>query len=277
MESRVQVSADRSETPGAVDLQPRWPAWYAVVGFLVAMIAIFMAVAIMLAATGTTPGEETPAFTVSATLVQDALLVATALLFASFTHRPRAAHFGLRPTPLWPAVAWAALAVFVFIVASAVYALAVHPDIEQRITEDLGADRGTVGLIAAGFIVICVAPVAEEFFFRGFFYRALRTRFPVLAAALIDGALFGLIHVDPSDAQTLLILPQLGLLGLLFCLLYERTGSLYPSIALHAMNNAVAYASQAEGGAVSAVLGPLMLAACLLAPRLSMRAAPALR
>ena len=28
-------------------------------------------------------------------------------------------------------------------------------------------------------MVICVAPFAEEFFFRGFFYRALRSRFTV--------------------------------------------------------------------------------------------------
>ena len=46
--------------------------------------------------------------------------------------------------------------------------------------EDLGADEGTFGLIAAGFMVICVAPFAEEFFFRGFFYRALRSRFSIL-------------------------------------------------------------------------------------------------
>ena len=46
--------------------------------------------------------------------------------------------------------------------------------------QDLGADEGTFGLIAAGFMVICVAPFAEEFFFRGFFYRALRSKFSVL-------------------------------------------------------------------------------------------------
>ena len=53
--------------------------------------------------------------------------------------------------------------------------------------EDLGSDQGTFGLIAAGFMIVCVAPAAEEFFFRGFFYRALRSRFAVLGAAAIDG------------------------------------------------------------------------------------------
>ena len=45
-------------------------------------------------------------------------------------------------------------------------------------------------------------------------------------------------------------------------------------IALHSINNSIAYAAQADGGAVSAVLGPLMLLACVLAPRLQ-RPAPA--
>ena len=64
--------------------------------------------------------------------------------------------------------------------------------------QDLGADQGTFGMIAAGFMIICVAPVAEEFFFRGFFYRALRSRYSVLVAALIDGLVFGVIHWDLS-------------------------------------------------------------------------------
>jgi uncharacterized protein len=122
-----------------------------------------------------------------------------------------------------------------------------------------------------------VAPVAEEFFFRGFFYKALRSRLAVLPAAVIDGAVFGLLHFEGADA--LLLIPPLAVLGVIFCLVYERTGSLYPVIALHALNNSVAYGVQAEAWAVSAVLGPLMLAACALAPRLSaardMNAAPA--
>ena len=87
--------------------------------------------------------------------------------------------------------------------------------------EDLGADDGTFGLIAAGFMIICVAPFAEEFFFRGFFYGALRTRFSVCLAALIDGLLFGLIHFE-GGADGLLIVPPLAVLGIMFCLVYER-------------------------------------------------------
>ena len=66
------------------------------------------------------------------------------------------------------------------------------------------------------------------------------------------------------------------MLGFIFCLVYERTGSIYPVIAMHSINNSIAYGAQAEGWEVSAVLGPLMLLACVLVPRIS-PPAPALR
>jgi uncharacterized protein len=254
-------------------LAPRWPAWYAGIGFVVALIGTLIAVGIVAAATGASSDDQNPTFTIVATLMQSLIFIGTAVLFASFTRRPEPWHFGLRRTRLWPAVGWAALGLFSFYVFAAVYTAAVQPDAEQTVAQDLGADQGSFGLIAAGFMVVCVAPVAEEFFFRGFFYRALRSRYTVLAAAAIDGALFGIIHFDFSGADGLLILPPLAALGFMFCLVYERTGSLFPVIALHAVNNALAFGIQAEGWEVSAVFGPLMLIACLFAPRLA-RPAP---
>lgn len=255
---------------------PRWPPWYAGVGFLVALIGTLVAVGIVAAATGATPDEEDPTFTIVATLIQSAIFIGTAVLFASFTRKPEPWHFGLRRAPFWPTVGWAALGIASFYVFAAIYTAAVQPDAEQTVAQELGAEQGTFGLIAAGFMVVCVAPVAEEFFFRGFFYKALRTRYPVLAAAAIGGGLFGVIHFDFSSADALLILPPLAVLGFMFCLVYERTGSIFPTIALHALNNSLAFGIQAEGWAVSAVLGPLMLLACMSAPRLT-PPAPALR
>jgi membrane protease YdiL (CAAX protease family) len=263
---------ERPELPER--LAPRWPAWYAAAGFFVALIATLIAVGIVAAATGASSDDENPTFTIVATLMQSIIFIGTAVLFASFTRRPEPWHFGLRRTRLWPAVGWAALGMFSFYVFAAVYTAVVQPDAEQTIAQDLGADQGTFGLIAAGFMVVCVAPVAEEFFFRGFFYRALRSRYSMLVAAAIDGLLFGIIHFDFSSADALLILPPLAALGFVFCLVYERTGSLYPVIALHAINNSLAYGDQADGWEVSAVLGPLMILACVLVPRL---VGPALR
>jgi membrane protease YdiL (CAAX protease family) len=118
-------------------------------------------------------------------------------------------------------------------------------------------------------MVILVAPLVEELFFRGFFYRALRSRFSLALAAVIDGLFFGLIHFDFEGADGLLLLPPLALIGVLFCLVYEWTGTLWAAIAMHAFNNAVAFAVQtADGWQVAVALGPLMLALCVLVPRL---------
>ena len=117
-------------------------------------------------------------------------------------------------------------------------------------------------------MVICVAPVAEEFFFRGFFYRALRSRWSVLGAAAIDGLLFGVIHYDFAGADALLILPPLAILGFIFCLVYERTGSIYPTIAMHSLNNAIAFGVHRRRRRPSrSCSGPLMLLACATIPR----------
>jgi membrane protease YdiL (CAAX protease family) len=247
------------------------------VGFLVAISATLVVVGIVsVFTTGFEEGEDTDAtFTVVATLIQSAAFVATAVLFASFTRRPRAWHFGLRRTRLWPGVGWATLGLVSFYVLAAIYTVAVQPDAEQTVAEDLGSDEGTFGLIAAGFMIVCVAPVAEEFFFRGFFYRALRSRWAPLAPAPHDRLGFGINHVDVAGSHALLILPPLALLGFIFCVVYERTGSLYPVIAMHAVNNAIAYGAQADGWEVSVVLGPLMILACMLVPRITDPARPA--
>ena len=232
-----------------------------------ALIATLVVVGIVAAATGAASDESNPTFTVIATFLQGMIFIGTAVLFASFVRKPRPAHFGLRPTAFWPAVGWAALGILSFYLLVLVYTAIVQPDAEQSVAQDLGADQGTFGMVAAGLMVICVAPVAEEFFFRGFFYRALRSRYSVLAAAAIDGLLFGVIHYDFSGADALLILPPLAALGFVFCLVYERTNSIYPVIGLHALNNAIAFGATVEDASVSLVLGPLMLLACATVPR----------
>ena len=256
---------ERPELPeGAA---PRWPAWYAGIGFLVALILTLLVVGIVAAATGASTTDENPTFTVVATFLQGVIFIGTAVLFASFAGKPRPEHFGLRRSRFWPTVGWAALGLASFYIFAALYTAILQPDAEQTVAQDLGADQGTVGMFAAGFMIICVAPVAEEFFFRGFFYRALRSRYSVLGAALVDGLLFGAIHWDFSTADGLLIIPPLTALGVIFCLVYERTGSLYPVIALHALNNAIAFAVTVEDASASLLLGPLMLLACTVAPR----------
>jgi len=255
-----------------VEAAPRLPWGFGFAAFAVAILITILLAGIAAAVAGVEPGKEQSAtFTIVATVIQDAALVAAAILFAALIARPRAWHFGLRRTALWPAVGWAALGIVSFYVFAGIYGAIVDPDAKQRITESLGADKGALGLIVAGCVVMILAPLAEEFFFRGFLYRTLRGRFSVVGAALVDGLVFGFVHYSFDGLDQLLILPPLMALGLIFCLVYEQTGSIWPVVAMHAFNNAVAYAVQTgdDGGwKVSLVVGPLMIAATMLAPRL---------
>ena len=101
---------------------------------------------------------------------------------------------------------------------------------------------------------------------RDSFYRSLRNRFSIWVAALLGGVLFGVIHYSGSD--TLAILPILGVLGAIFCLVYEKTGSLYPVIALHGFNNTLAFIVAADGSpGIAVAFGVSLLVGCVLAPR----------
>jgi len=57
-------------------------------------------------------------------------------------------------------------------------------------------------------------------------------------AAVITGLVFGAIHA--LSAEPVFLVP-LAFFGSMLCLLYVRTGSLYPGVAVHALNNCTAF------------------------------------
>ena len=149
---------------------------------------------------------------------------------------PRA--LGLR-RPLRSPFAMAAAAYLGYIVIALVYSSIVHPQ-QDDVTRDLGLGHGVFGTIAAGLLIVVAAPIAEEVFFRGFIFGGLRRRFSFPAAAVASGLIFGLFHFTGPGSVG--VVPQLALFGFALAWLYEETGSIYPPIAIHAVNNALAFA-----------------------------------
>ena len=119
----------------------------------------------------------------------------------------------------------------------------------DKLPSELGVNRSTAALVAAAVFVCVIAPIAEEFFFRGFLFGALRRmRITVFGreigtwvAAIVTGILFGLAHTGSASSQYLI---PLGFLGFVLCLVRWRTGSLYPCMALHSFNNSLALGVQ---------------------------------
>jgi hypothetical protein len=233
----------------------------------VAVLIVAAVIQVIFAATGHDLPTKGPGVELGGTLIQDGLLVLAAIAFASRIAPPRPWQFGLRATPLAKAVNAALLAYGAFWVFSVLYQVILHPHGKQTVAKDLGANNGELTLVLAAILVIAIAPICEEFFFRGFFFKALRTRFSLVLAAVIDGLVFGAVHYTGS--QTLSVLPVLAALGFVFCMLYARTGSIVPGIALHAVNNSISYAVTVHASsAVAFALGAGMVAACISVPRL---------
>ncbi|MFL5896821.1 MAG: CPBP family intramembrane glutamic endopeptidase [Thermoleophilaceae bacterium] len=206
---------------------------------------------------------DSPAVGIPASIIFELILVGCALLFAAQVTRPRPWQFGLRPTRVGRALGWAALAAAIYFVCSIVYGAAVHPD-EQSTLKDLGAGTSGLATVGIGVLVVAVAPVCEEFFFRGFLYGALRSRLSFVPAAIIDGVAFGVVHAGTGPQA----IPPLVVLGFVFCMVYEATGSIFPTIALHSLNNMVAFGFDKDGSwLVAAVAAAVVVSGCFALPR----------
>jgi membrane protease YdiL (CAAX protease family) len=88
-----------------------------------------------------------------------------------------------------------------------------------------------VGVTLLGSIVF--APLFEELIFRGLLYGTLRTRLAWPLAAATSGLVFALAH-----GYGVIGFLSVFLSGVLWAWVYERTGSLLPSVLAHVANNA---------------------------------------
>lgn len=106
-------------------------------------------------------------------------------------------------------------------------------DAKQRMLDAFFAGQATPMLIT----VAIAAPLGEELFFRGFALPALRRSFGTVFAVLVSGALFSALHMDPVGFVGLLEI------GVMLALLRLWSGSLWPSVLAHAVNNGIAGAA----------------------------------
>lgn len=137
---------------------------------------------------------------------------------------------GFRPS----AFKWMAAAVGAYLLFAMLYsALILEPE-----QEDIAAGFGPVPVQVA--LIVFGAAITEELAFRGMLFGGLRERLPRVPAALAAGTVFGILHAFTG----LSAVPPLIALGFIFCLLYEKTGSIVPGILLHMLNNSVALAAQ---------------------------------
>ncbi len=88
-------------------------------------------------------------------------------------------------------------------------------------------------IIFLTFFVTVAGPVVEEIFFRGFAYGAARKRYGPVVAMLLTSFIFSVMHLS-----WLAFLP-IFFLGIFLAYLYEKTGSLVPSMSAHILHNVI--------------------------------------
>ena len=79
---------------------------------------------------------------------------------------------------------------------------------------------------------VVFAPIFEEIAFRGLLYAMLRRRLAFFPAAMISTSIFALAH-----GYSLIGFLSVFWSGFLWAWIYERTGSLFPGMVAHAVNN----------------------------------------
>jgi membrane protease YdiL (CAAX protease family) len=100
-------------------------------------------------------------------------------------------------------------------------------------------EQASVALSISTFgMMVLLAPVAEELFFRGFVQRQAMRHVGVVTSMLVASLPFALLHGSGSPTQTILLF----LLSLLWGWAYWRTGLLWVPMLAHGLNNGLSLA-----------------------------------
>jgi membrane protease YdiL (CAAX protease family) len=236
----------RGRAARVVDVLPPW-RWWAAPAAIVLGLALGgigdLIVSIVGAATGASVSHPPPAVNIVGNVVFDIGFVAAAIYVARLLGPLRPSEFGFRRFPLVRVLWLFPLIALVYFVGTALYASLLSLHGREQLPTGLGSPHDTAAMIGVGVFVTVIAPIAEEFFFRGFIFGVLRSwladrNWGPWAAAVITGILFGAAHAGSAAAKYLV---PLAYLGFLLCILRWKTGSLYPGMALHSVNNSVAF------------------------------------
>ena len=135
---------------------------------------------------------------------------------------------------LWrPALAVVGCYVMVVVYATIVNALDIEA-LQPESTVPFEVLRHPATIALTGVAVIVTAPLSEEIFYRGLIFGGLQ-RWGFWPAALLSGAVFSGVHLDPGSLIPFFII------GVVLAWLFWRRGNLWESVAFHVLFNAVSF------------------------------------
>lgn len=116
---------------------------------------------------------------------------------------------------------------------------------------------GTFQIIVQILVLVIVAPIVEEYLFRGYVFRELKRLYPLVGAVILNGLLFGLYHMN------LLQTVNTFFLGIILSLVYYYRANITDAILVHVANNAIAIFT-AFFPQYAAIVGPILIVCIIL-------------
>ena len=111
------------------------------------------------------------------------------------------------------------------------------PSFNVQQAQEVGFDqlKKPMELFLAFIALSLITPVIEETIFRGILFKGLRRRLPFWVSAVVTSIVFAVAHMQWNVAIDTFAL------SLILCYLVENSGSIIPSIFLHALKNSLAF------------------------------------
>ncbi len=159
----------------------------------------------------------------------------------------------------WKAIGWvrpklrdigyalAGFGIYFTIYAFIVFNLLQHyfPQIDTDQAQDLGFSTASNGpeLIFIFLSLVILPPLIEEILVRGFLFTGLRTKLPIIVAALTASLVFAAAHLQWGSGKPLLwtAAADTFVLSMVLIGLRQKTGSLWPGIGVHFIKNSIAF------------------------------------
>ncbi len=238
--SRPDLARDQAGLPAAPWVEP-WPlATWSLIDTAVVFFATFgLVLYLEVIVAGVFGLDQSPARTLILSASQEVLLVAPVLWWMKLT-----GHGGIERMGLGKG-RWSGADVGIGVAAGVglLFVSTVIRLISQSIFVSIVGhdprstswDRSLPGhwMVPGAVIAVVLAPIAEEFLFRGFLFQGLRRRWSFWPAALLSGTAFATLHGSAVR------MPELIVAGVILAALFERRRTLVTPIAAHMTLNLI--------------------------------------
>lgn len=229
---------DATQIPAAGAYRPDtpWRPWRASLATLIVVaLSIALPIALVLAFGGPRAGDEASLFGWGP-LVLSQLIMALGAVWLAGRYQGRPADvLALRPG----AVATPQVAFYFMLIAltSLAYTFLIYGLMPDVVRADMDTFRPLVHSRAwpiYALIIVVGAPLSEELLFRGFLQSALaQSRLGYAGASVVTTVAWTLLHFQYSRYG----LAEIVVVGLFFCWVLWRTGTLWTTILMHALYN----------------------------------------